>query len=232
MSESKDTTLLSSEELEELVRHSSADSLAGISAIEARVAHESSLSLLHSAEHLSDIAATLEGTKKDGTVKPFGIVVSVDQCSIENIGTVVVNALQPQITANTTGLATADTNIQTLTGQTVANTTDLAAAKTNIQTLIGQTSVNTTDLATAKTNIKHLEEAVEKRWKEIHAELVRLIEAEWREECRRLGADLAGVTDRVAVLEVTVPQHADHGTHPAAAPPAVTSRSPRGGGQR
>ena len=175
MSESRDPNLLTSEELAALVRSSGADSANGISATEARLFHEISLSAFQSAKHLGTLATTLEGTP----TKAFGIFVTVGPGLDPEYRYVVINVLQPQITANTTDLATAKANIQTLTGQTSANTTDLATAETNIQTLTGQTSTNTTDLGTAKTNIQHLEEAVEKRWKEIHADLVRLIEAEW-----------------------------------------------------
>jgi chromosome segregation ATPase len=307
-------TELKDDELVELQKASDASSITGISAMTTRL--------------LNQIAGTLDGTK---AIKPFGIVVSVDKSSIDNIADVVTKTLQPQITAattdiqtltgqtsantadlataktniqtvtaqtgantadlatakaniqtlngqtgaNTADLATANANIQTLTGQTGANTADLATAKANIQTLSGQTGANTTDLATAKANIqalteqtstnttglataqtnihslkvdiqankdglvaarqelndrvhhtqeqlRRLEEAVEKRWPEIRAELVGLIETGRREQ-----------RDTIAEIQATILRNQAHSAAPEAATPHTENpRPPRGSGHR
>jgi ABC-type transporter Mla subunit MlaD len=221
---------LTNNELVELQKASDTSSITGISAITARL--------------LNHIADTLDGTKP---AKPFAIIVSVDKSSIDNIADVVTKTLQPQITAvttnvqtltgqtngNITDIAVAKANLETLTGQTGANTTELATAQTNIQNLRVDSQANKDGLVAVKQELtdrlhhtqeqlRRLEETVEKRWPEIRAELVRLIETERREQ-----------RHTIAEIQATILRNQAH----SAAPDAATShpespRQPRGSGHR
>lgn len=199
MSELKNPNLLTSEELAALVRSSGANSANGIGATEARVLHEISLSSSHSAEHLATLATTLGGTP----TKPFGIFVTVDPASIQSIATLVINALQPQISQNSQ-------QIKDLCDRLDKATVQIGENAHNIRTQTGRL-----EQAMAKIGVQ-----------EIRTELVALIETEFGERCRLLAAEQAALISRVADIERTVLQQADH------APPEGPEHPRAHGGQR
>jgi septal ring factor EnvC (AmiA/AmiB activator) len=229
MSEAKDPSLLTSEELTALVEASGTGSIGGIAAIEARVLHGMSSSASQSAKHLGTLAETQSAEKT--------LAFSIDQTSIAAFGTAAGSAFSqavlPQIVQNTQQIKDLGDNLDKAATQIRENAEQMRTQTGRLDHASGQIGAAENELSTIRQTLRLMEDHLQRlqrqeimaeRLQEIRSEVVALIAAEYDQRFAQLQTNSDALVSKFEELERTVRQRAEPAPHSGAEPPPPPPR--------